>query len=140
MPYESGWSVTVNGEPAQAEKVNIGLMAVKAQAGENEIRFQYETPGLRIGLYAGAGALAVLIAYVAVCLVIKRRNSVAAAVPQQSEAVLLDSSPEETGQCVGTVPEDELAIPLEPEPLPSDTGEDLQPLDQQSGQKEDEQP
>ena len=139
MPYESGWTVAVNGEPAEVEKVNIGLMAVKAEAGENEIRFQYETPGLRIGLYAGAGALAVLIVYVVICLAIKRRSSVAAAVPQQSEAALPDSDPEETGPVCWDSPEDML-VPPEPEPLPPDTAEGPHPLEGQPEQKEEEQP
>ena len=139
VPYESGWTVAVNGEPAEVEKVNIGLMAVKAEAGENEIRFQYETPGLRIGLYAGAGALAVLIVYVVICLAIKRRSSVAAAVPQQSEAALPDSDPEETGPVCWDSPEDML-VPPEPEPLPPDTAEGPHPLEGQPEQKEEEQP
>ena len=48
VPYESGWSATVNGEPAQVEKVNVGFMAVKVPAGTSEIRFDYSTPGLRL--------------------------------------------------------------------------------------------
>ena len=48
VPYESGWSATVNGEPAQIEQVNVGFMAVRVPAGESTIRFDYETPGLKL--------------------------------------------------------------------------------------------
>ncbi len=64
VPYESGWSATVNGEPAQIEQVNVGFMAVKVPAGENEIRFSYQTPGLKAGAIVSAGAAVVLTAYV----------------------------------------------------------------------------
>lgn len=49
VPYESGWSATVNGEPVQVEQVSVGFMAVKVPAGESTIVFTYETPGLKIG-------------------------------------------------------------------------------------------
>lgn len=50
VPYEKGWSATVNGEKAEIEKVNVGFMAVKAPKNkENTIVFTYETPGLKLG-------------------------------------------------------------------------------------------
>lgn len=49
VPYEKGWSATVNGEPVEVEKVNLGFMAVKASAGENVIRFTFVPPGLVLG-------------------------------------------------------------------------------------------
>jgi uncharacterized membrane protein YfhO len=49
VPYSSGWTAEVNGEPVDVEKVSYGFMAVAADAGENVITFKYTTPGLRIG-------------------------------------------------------------------------------------------
>lgn len=92
VPYESGWTATVNGEPVEVEKVNVGLMAVKAQAGDNVIRFEYETPGLRIGLYAGGGALLVLAVYVLICWRIKKRNQAAVSVLSAPNALLSEDS------------------------------------------------
>lgn len=46
VPYDSGWSATVNGEPVVIEKASVGFMAVRVPAGEAEIRFEYMTPGL----------------------------------------------------------------------------------------------
>lgn len=49
VPYEAGWSASVNGSPAQVENVSVGFMAVWSEAGENEIVFDYMTPGLKLG-------------------------------------------------------------------------------------------
>lgn len=62
VPYDKGWSATVNGEPAEIEKVNAGFMAVKVGAGSSRIRFEYKTPGLVLGLeITGAAAILLLI-------------------------------------------------------------------------------
>lgn len=50
VPYEDGWSATVNGEAVPIEKVNVGFMAVPVNAGNNEIRFTYITPGFYYGI------------------------------------------------------------------------------------------
>jgi hypothetical protein len=63
VPYESGWSATVNGEPAEIIKANLGFMAVRCPAGECEIRFNYMTPGLIPGLIVTAAGLVLLLAY-----------------------------------------------------------------------------
>lgn len=63
VPYESGWSATVNGEPAQIEQVNVGFMAVRVPAGESTIRFDYETPGLKLGAGVTVGAFLLLGVY-----------------------------------------------------------------------------
>ena len=64
VPYESGWTATVNGSPAEIRKVNVGFMAVECPVGEQvEVRFDYETPGLRHGAYISAAALVLLLVY-----------------------------------------------------------------------------
>ncbi len=64
VPYESGWSATVNGQPVEIRQANVGFMAVVCPAGEDiEIRFDYETPGLRYGMYLSGGALLILLLY-----------------------------------------------------------------------------
>lgn len=52
--YDEGWSCTINGKPAEIEKVNGGFMAVYCEAGENTVEFTYETPGLKWGIYSTA--------------------------------------------------------------------------------------
>ena len=64
VPYESGWSATVDGKPADIKVVNVGFMAVECPAGETvTVRFEYETPGLRTGAYISAAALFLLLIY-----------------------------------------------------------------------------
>ena len=46
VPYDDGFTATVNGQPTQIEKVDGGLVAVLAPAGESKIVFRYHTPGL----------------------------------------------------------------------------------------------
>lgn len=63
VPFDKGWSATVNGEPAEIETVDIGFMAVKVPAGEAEIRFNYMTPGLLPGIAVTGGAVIILVVY-----------------------------------------------------------------------------
>ncbi len=63
VPYDSGWTATVNGKPVDVEKVSNGFMAVRCEAGENAIRFDYETPGLRTGMWISLGGILLLMVY-----------------------------------------------------------------------------
>ncbi len=63
VPYEDGWTATVNGKPVEVEKVNYGFMAVLCEAGDNVIHFDYETPGLHYGFRLTFCGLLVLIVY-----------------------------------------------------------------------------
>ncbi|MCM1228286.1 MAG: YfhO family protein [Clostridium sp.] len=64
VPYESGWRAYVNGKSADIEEVSYGFMAVKAQEGENEIEFRYETPGLKTGAMLSLLGIALLLLYI----------------------------------------------------------------------------
>ncbi len=70
VPYESGWSARVNGEPADIYRVNVGFMAVTVPSGEKvAIEFTYRTPGLLTGVLITLFSLILLIVY----LVLLRR-------------------------------------------------------------------
>ena len=73
VPYDDGFSATVNGEPAAIEKVDDGLMAVYVPAGENEIEFTYHTPGLKVSACVSAAAIAVYGVYL--LWIIRKRKS-----------------------------------------------------------------
>ncbi len=64
IPYDEGWSATVNGAPCEIEKVNVGFMAVKVPKGTSEISFTYQTPGLISGLKITAVSAAVFLLYI----------------------------------------------------------------------------
>ncbi len=60
IPYEKGWSATVNGQSVDIEKVNVGFMAVEVPANKtSQIVFTYQTPGLLLG--AGVTGVSVVI-------------------------------------------------------------------------------
>ena len=72
VPYDKGFSATVNGEAVDIEVVDNGLMAVLCPAGQDvEIRFDYMTPGLITGILITFLGAALLIAYV---LIINRKS------------------------------------------------------------------
>lgn len=49
VPYEeNGWTATVNGKETDVLKVTFGFVAVECQAGENQIVFDYSTPGFMV--------------------------------------------------------------------------------------------
>ena len=81
VPYEDGWSATVNGEPAEIIKANVGFMAVKVPAGESDIRFTYRTPGLFAGLLLTGFSVLVLVAYLVLARYWKKKKVRSAPVP-----------------------------------------------------------
>ena len=64
IPFEKGWSATVNGKPAEIIKANVGFIAIKCNKGHNDIRFNYFTPGLREGAIVSLIGLVSFIFYV----------------------------------------------------------------------------
>jgi len=74
VPYEDGWTATVNGVPVDVERVDYGFMAVLAQEGKNEIVFSYETPGLRTGLIISGISFLALLSYLIIGIRLKRMD------------------------------------------------------------------
>lgn len=75
VPYDKGWSATVNGKKAEIEKVNAGFMAVKVPEGESEIRFNYLTPGLLSGIQITTIASVVFIIYAIIFVIYYSKRS-----------------------------------------------------------------
>ncbi|MBR1423770.1 MAG: YfhO family protein [Ruminococcus sp.] len=65
VPYDEGWSATVNGKPVDIEKVDYGFMAVLCPAGENEIKFTYKTRGGTLGVAMTCVGTVTFIVYIA---------------------------------------------------------------------------
>lgn len=72
VPFENGWSATVNGRPAEIIRANEGFMAVKGVEGVNDIVFTYDTPGLKVGLIVTVLAALITALYLS-AVAIKRR-------------------------------------------------------------------
>jgi len=49
--YSDGWRVFVDGEEAEIIKVNKGFIGTFVEAGEHEIRFEYKSPYIDLGIF-----------------------------------------------------------------------------------------
>ncbi len=76
VPYDKGWTATVNGKAVTVEKVNAGFMAVAVDKGVSEIRFNYKNTGLALGVSVTLGAAVVFVIYMLIsALYIKKHPS-----------------------------------------------------------------
>lgn len=85
IPYDEGWSATVNGKEATIEKVNVGFMAIVVPEGVSTIRFEYETPGLMMGLRITICAFLVLLIYIIIWIFVCRKRRVYPDYPEGDE-------------------------------------------------------
>ena len=91
VPYEeNGWHAAVNGKEKDVLRVTYGFVGVECQAGENEIVFDYTTPGLIVstdvsfadiditlpgGVWITLCALAVYVLYMLYFKVLKKQKA-----------------------------------------------------------------
>ncbi|MEG0763100.1 MAG: YfhO family protein [Oscillospiraceae bacterium] len=74
VPYDGGFTATVNGEKAEVIEVSGGMSAVAAGAGDNEIIFTYKTPGFDIALGITAVSALIFAIYAAISINEKRKR------------------------------------------------------------------
>ncbi|MCX4354954.1 MAG: YfhO family protein [Oscillospiraceae bacterium] len=74
VPWCKGWSATVNGTPAEIDKINGGLCGIRVPEGICEISFEYETPGLKYGVIATIIGILLLAAYFVFFVIIRRER------------------------------------------------------------------
>lgn len=72
-PFDSSWEIKVNGKPAEAFEVNLGLLGIRCEEGENEIECIYHNKGVKEGLLISAAFAAVFAAVFAVELKRKKK-------------------------------------------------------------------
>ena len=79
IPYDEGWSATVDGKPVDIAKVNVGFMAVPVSGDnvEHTIRFTYFTPGLVLGAVSTVFGLLCAAALVLFVRMYRKTHSVA---------------------------------------------------------------
>lgn len=63
VPYDDGFTAYVNGQEANILRVDEGLMAVLAPAGENTIDFVYQADGFSLASKVSLAGLAVFVVY-----------------------------------------------------------------------------
>ena len=75
IPYDRGWTATVNGEICETEPVlDGGMMSFHLKAGENDIRLSFRSPGLRLGSAISLAGVAVFALYVLFGAIARRRS------------------------------------------------------------------
>ena len=85
IPYDKGWTATVNGKPCEIEKVNVGFMAVKVGKGTSNIRFEYTTPGLKLGILVTTLSAIVLLVYIIGFSIYSKKNEAVNEYPEGDE-------------------------------------------------------
>lgn len=67
VPYDDGWTATVNGTSAEIYQVNVGFMAVSVPSGEDTtIVFTYKTPGALTGIVVTICAVIFFLGYISI--------------------------------------------------------------------------
>ena len=94
VPYDKGWTATVNGKAVNVEKVNAGFMAIAVDEGVSWIRFDYQNPGLALGVSVTLGAAIIFIIYMIVSSYYKKRVSTDTEYPEGDK--LLNAWKDET--------------------------------------------
>lgn len=74
VPYDEGWSLTVNNEPAKIYKVDGGFIGIVANEGEQNYHLQYTTPNMKIGLVMTGASIFVFAVSFAVVEIIARKK------------------------------------------------------------------
>lgn len=70
IPYDKGWSLKIDGKPAELKNVNIGFMGTEISDGYHEIELSYMPLGLKVGILL---TIIGLILYI-VTIVIERKR------------------------------------------------------------------
>ena len=72
VPYDSGWSITVNGKKVDVKNLQNTFIGIEVLPGENDIKMNYVVPGLKMGsIYSAIG----LFSYILTSMLYnKRRN------------------------------------------------------------------
>lgn len=77
VPYDEGFTATVNGVETQVEKVDNGMMAILCPAGDSEIVFSYATPLFREGCIASLAGWVIFAGYMGLVLYKKKKRRAA---------------------------------------------------------------
>ena len=74
--YTPGWSVTVDGQPAEAHKADVAYLGVMVSGkGSHSIEWSYVTPGLKTGFMLTMAGIGVCIVLLVISAVRKRRSA-----------------------------------------------------------------
>ena len=87
IPYEAGWTVKIDGEVAETEKIFEAFLSVDIPAGEHEITFEYFPAGLKPGIIITLASIAILAMLFIVDRIMERRYQEKKAARKAAEAL-----------------------------------------------------
>ena len=73
IPYENGWSLTVDGEETELVRGDIGFLACKVASGDHDIVLKFTAPGLYVGA-AGSVIFWILFAGSRIIIVYRKKS------------------------------------------------------------------
>ncbi len=82
IPYDEGWSATVNGKKVEIERVNKGFMAVQIPEGSSTIRFDYTTPYLLEGMGITIISVGIFLIYFLIATICIRKRPTPTTYPE----------------------------------------------------------
>lgn len=74
IPYDNGWSVTVDGKKSVLHKAVSNLMTVNLKKGKHEIALNYQVPGLKLGWIISISSIILFICFILVKKSKTRKN------------------------------------------------------------------
>ncbi len=70
IPYEEGWSVSVDGEPVEILQADYGFIGFQVDEGSHTFEAKFEAPMMRTALYITLGCLAIWVLALIICILI----------------------------------------------------------------------
>lgn len=74
IPFDEGWTASVNGEEVDIIQANIGFSAIMLTEKENDIILEYETPYLRLGAVITSIGIVIWLGLVSISIYKKRKG------------------------------------------------------------------
>ena len=85
IPYDSGWTLTVDGQPEKITAVGNAMIAFHLDPGSHRIVLHYETPGYSVGMTVTIICLALYLALLLVALLMRFTTTPMVKVPMHLE-------------------------------------------------------
>ncbi len=63
IPYEDGWTATIDGSPVDIHVVNLAFIGVQISRGDCEIILHFVPKGMKVGAYISIGTIVILAGY-----------------------------------------------------------------------------
>lgn len=74
IPYDNGWTLYVDGKETKIEPFRDAFIGVYLEEGEHEIRLEYQTPGLKIGVIISMSCVMIFMASAFILHTLKKRK------------------------------------------------------------------